>query len=740
MRTGSPSPRSAGSCRDGDAMSDDTPQGSPRPEGSSIWREEESAQKVGDLPSAHPEALWRQEEGANASPVVPRGDTSLWNERAATVAPSSAPVTNGKDESRGPKGRKGKDRSVAGRRVRRATWLTVAILLALFVADGVYAVMQLRSSLESSSENLSDGREAIGSGALDRAETSFADAQDEAETATGMLSRPSLKAVSYLPLINRDVDVLNRLTEGAELIAAAGAVGVDVARSLGVSDEGLAASIYSDGVVRLEQLEEVQPQLQRTARMLTRAESLISDAPRPLVAPLRDALVRARRQVTDAGEGARDGAALFAALPELLGGDGERRYLLAFQAIGEARATGGVIGLYGILRTDAGRMELGRIGPYTDVVPGALDEPVDAPTWFEESYGPQFALREWQQANSSPNFPVVSEVLLEMFERGTGEVLDGVIAMDPIALQQMMEGTGPLEVAGSEPISSAEIEEVLLRDSYLRFEDSDQQNLYLAQLVNSFWTKIRDGDFDPDGLAKGLGQAASTRHLSVYSRTSESQRALREIEAAGEYGPKRETNVQLVFHNNYTVSKVGYYLERSISTDIELTERGEALVTTEVTMRNLAPDGPPSLLLGPGVQGDEPGLNRMLFNVLVPRGSTFEEIEVDGAEVPLLEFRDGRFPVSWDVVEIPPGGDARVKVTYRVVNAISTDDGIPTFRFRMVPQALVNPDRFSITIEAPSGLALAEGHPDTPGITRFTKRGVLDTSKLFEFVIVDPSD
>lgn len=695
---------------------------------------------MGDLPSARPEALWRQEEGADASPVVPRGDTSLWSEGAATVASSSAPVTNGRDESQVPRGTKGRDRSVALRRVRRAIWLTFAILIALFVADGIYAVMQLRSSLESSSDNLSDGRRAIGSGALDQADAAFTDAQDEAETATGMLSRPSLKAVSYLPPINRDTQVLSRLTRGAELIAAAGAEGVDVARSLGVSDEGLAASIYSDGVVRLEQLEEVQPQLQRTAKILTRAESLISDAPRPLLAPLRDALVRARRQITDAGEGARDGAALFAALPELLGGDGERRYLLAFQAIGEARGTGGVIGLYGVLHAEDGRIELGRIGPFTDVVPETLLTPVEGPTWFEESYGPQFALRQWQQANSSPNFPVVAEVLLEMFETGTGQRLDGVIAMDPIALQQMMQGTGPLTVSRNETIAREDAADVLLKESYLRFDDPDQQNRYLARLVDSFWTAIKKGEFDPTRFAEGIGDSAATRHLSVYTRTRDSQRAMSQVEAAGEYVRSDENNVQLVFHNNYAVNKVDTFLERSISTDIELTERGEALVTTRIDMRNRAPDGPPSLLLGPGLEGDPPGMNRMLFNLLAPRGAVFEKVEVDGKEVALLEYRDGKFPVAWELLEMPAGSDSRVEVTYRVTNAISVRDGVPRFNFRIVPQALVKPDRFSLTIEAPAGLALAEGHPDTPGVARFTKQGLLDESESFEFVIVDPPD
>jgi hypothetical protein len=215
---------------------------------------------------------------------------------------------------------------------------------------------------------------------------------------------------------------------------------------------------------------------------------------------------------------------------------------------------------------------------------------------------------------------------------------------------------------------------------------------------------------------------------------------MREVDVAGEYAAQDETNVQMFFHNNYAVNKIDYYLRRTVSTEVRLTEGGEALVTTEVVMENLAPDDPPSLLIGPGVEGDEPGLNRMLFNILGPTSAIFEKIEVDGKDVPLLQYQDGRFPVAWDVLEIPPGDTAQVRVDYRVQDAISVVDGVPRFQFRIIPQTLPNHDRYSITIEAPQGLALAESYPDTPGIRRFTRKGLLDQSRLFDFVIVDRGD
>ena len=52
-------------------------------------------------------------------------------------------------------------------------------------------------------------------------------------------------------------------------------------------------------------------------------------------------------------------------LPAMLGEDGQRRYLLAFQNNAEPRATGGLVGNVSLLKADHGQLSIGRAtSPY----------------------------------------------------------------------------------------------------------------------------------------------------------------------------------------------------------------------------------------------------------------------------------------------------------------------------------------------------------------------------------------
>src|SRR5918994_6691307 len=93
------------------------------------------------------------------------------------------------------------------------------------------------------------------------------------------------------------------------------------------------------------------------------------------------------------------------------------------------------------------------------------------------------------------------------------------------------------------------------------------------------------GDVD---LVTGVGAAASTSHLKVYSRDDATQDKLEELGVDGDFtdaGP----NVQMVFTNNYGPTKLDYFLHRSIDTSIALQAQDEARIRTTVTLTNTAP-------------------------------------------------------------------------------------------------------------------------------------------------------
>lgn len=232
-----------------------------------------------------------------------------------------------------------------------------------------------------------------------------------------------------------------------------------------------------------------------------------------------------------------------------------------------------------------------------------------------------------------------------MYRQATGSRLDGVIAMDPIALGYLTPATGPLRARGwNVDIGPDNAAQVLLHDAYVRLDDEPEaQNRYLARLVRNLWTKISRGDVDPVALAQGLVQGLHSQHVKMHAVRGDDGRALAALEVNG--SPLgREANVQYVWHDNLAANKVDVFLRQSIDTVMEVTQRGETRVVTRVTFENDAPAGSPSVLLGPYAEGDEPGLNRLALNLLLPEDAEVTGYEIDGSARPPLLAREAGFP------------------------------------------------------------------------------------------------
>ncbi|MDP9235140.1 MAG: DUF4012 domain-containing protein [Actinomycetota bacterium] len=411
----------------------------------------------------------------------------------------------------------------------------------------------------------------------------------------------------------------------------------------------------------------------------------------------------ARSLVRSALDSATNTQGLVSRLPSLLGHASTRRYLLAFQALGEARATGGVIGLSGILEARDGHISLSHVGTLGRSIPATLDAPAAAPAWFQRNYGSQFATRQWQQVNLSPNFPVVSKVLLNMYHASTGRHLDGVIAMDPLALQDLLPATGSLRPKGkAAAITPDSVLRILLHDSYVRFPDPDAQTRFLSGIVRQFWRRVASGRIDAASFARGLARAVATQHVKWYATNQQDERSLAAVKATGSlnaYG----RNMQMIFNNNYTANKVDYYLRRKIQTTITLSSSGDAVVRTSVTLHNYAPPGPPSPLLGPSIKGDKPGLNRMILNFLLPQSAHVTGLRSDNRKVFPLEFRDSGRPLAWTLVSLPPGSKKTETLSYRLPGAARMSDGSGSFQFVLFPQATVTASWCVLTIIPPRG-------------------------------------
>ena len=597
--------------------------------------------------------------------------------------------------------------------------------------------MRLDSSLRAAADDLDEAADLVRDVELAEAQRSFVSALQSAEAARSATSHPAFALASLLPPLSEDLNAVDVLADVAGSSARAGISVVDGADALGANEDGLTGTVFRDGRIRFDALDEAQPYLAEAADSFEESTELLSALGNPRFDAVRDALAEAKERIGDAHRSASRAQVLFDALPELFARNGSRRYLLAFQSPSEARATGGLIGLYGVLSAENGRLRLEDISYIRDLLRPPL-EAVAAPQWFREHYGPLDSLRSVQQVNESAHFPVVSEVLLSIYESKKGHRPDGVIAMDPVALGYMLDGMEPLRAPGLDvDVTSANAAQVILHDSYLEFPTPEAQNLYLGDLIGQFWARVQEGDLEPGPFAQGFAKAVRTQHVKVYSVRPADQEALRALDAEGDYSDEGD-HVQVLFHNNYAANKVDYFLERQVDTSIRLQEDGGAHVTVSVDLTNNAPAGPASDLLGRfAFKGYPPGFNGMFVNLIMPREATVYRFLQNGEQSPYILDEDDGFPVAWDLVELDPGESSNVTVRYRVPSVFEETPQGARYQLKLLPQALVRPDRYTVEVFPPPDMEIVDDGSGTldGGVMRL--EGLLEEELLVEVQVVD---
>lgn len=584
----------------------------------------------------------------------------------------------------------------------RRPWRTAGIVLlaavvVLVIADGIYSIVNLRSRLTAMADGLDDGRQAVLDGDLPLASARFSDAIEEARSASTFAAHPSVVVASYVPLISNDASVLRGLPDVGRLTARGGQAAVRAVRALGATSEGdLAQALYRNGQVQFGTIERTRVFVDQTVDYFGRAEAALEDLPSPRVTRLVQALGTARSRLAEAREQLSRATALMDVLPSMMGAEGPRRYLVAFLSNATARPSGGSIGLYGIVETRAGASRLLTVAPF------ALNEGVTPALLRRAGVDPVLAQGASIEPalNSSPHFPEVARRLLAVFERSTGRKLDGVMAVDPIALGEFTTATGPLHGEGiDEDITEDNAARVILRESHIRFsEDPLARNAFLQSLIADFWSKLAAGDLNARALAEAFGTVARTKHLKIYSTDPVERAALHLFDLDGTFtaaGP----NVQYVFHQNTAGNEVDLYLHRSIDTRVRIARDGFALVDTEINLRNNAPRQLPE---GLGSEDSSHGANRMHLSAILPQRSSLPSIRIGGREVTPRTFEEQGFPVIATDLVVPPKSDVQVDLSYRIEGAVELLRG-GAFDFTLFPQAMYNPDEYSLVIEPPLG-------------------------------------
>lgn len=612
--------------------------------------------------------------------------------------------------------------------------LVALLLILLLAADGLYVVVRMGDELRGAGQHLERGQEGLTDGDLLLSEKEFTLARRAARSARGLTGHPALVLATLFPYVQEDARTLRALPEVVELTSEAGLTTVRAGKRLGgTTGKELARAFYQNGRVRLETIEAAEPFVTEANRLLERALKLLSPLD-PRLDALAAGVDDSRNRLSAAADLTETGSALLQTLPPLLGSERPARYLLVFQSNSEARGTGGLIALYGILEAINGRVNLTHVGPFeelTDALSPAEIQELRASPALERF---DATLNNRLEANLSAEFPLVAPALLDIYEGATGRRLDGVLATDPPALQDLTNATGRLNAPGiPRGLGPDNTSSELLHDSYLRYaRDPTGQNALLIGVIRDLYEAL-GSDLDGPTLVKSFTKAVASQHLKLYSVSHRLQGGLKELGAAGSAGRLGE-NVQLVYHNNLATNKVDYFLRRTLTTKLTLDEDGNVFVRTSVSLHNDAPSVRNAMTLS-YAQNAAPGLNRMQLNMVMPQNADPGRWSINGEGISPELAREGGFPVAFTELEIAAGDTARVTMNYELPAATDLFTG-GDFTFVLLPQATATPDRFELIFRPPPGFAVTStGGGKRVGSGSLSDSGMLDRPVVHEVQI-----
>jgi len=419
-----------------------------------------------------------------------------------------------------------------------------------------------------------------------------------------------------------------------------------------------------------------------------RAAGLSADG---LVRPLADAV----RSVKDAMRGAAPFLDRSEALLELesylLSAD--RRILVVSHNGAELRPTGGFIGSFGVVETGPTGVRLDR---YHDVYD--IPDPRDRiPQPLGQFFTNHFSFRN---ANWWIDFPTSAGEMLKLYRRSTQPPVVGVIAVDTVAIEDVLAVIGPVHVAGyRETFTSANVLDRLTYLVEVKGQALDSKKDVLIALATEMEARLLEAS--PSVAAKtamALGKAADSKHVQMYFADPRAQAAADALGWSGRIAPPEGTTDVLAVSNAMTTgSKVNMAMQKTIGYEVTLQPDLSAETTLVLGYANTKPYPVP---VGPTAFEAWLRVYRApgaVFPTATPSGGKTRTVEEFGYPAEIRQFAARR-------------GESRTEtLTARVPDALSADaawtmlPGGVRYRLYLVRQADLEDVPTTIAVAAPPG-------------------------------------
>lgn len=579
------------------------------------------------------------------------------------------------------------------RRVIRVLGLAALLGLTGFLCWLGFEGYTAKSDLERARASAQHSKEALSGGDLDGAVRFASDAEVDAKHANSATRSMPWSLATHVPWLGSPFKTAQQISQVVLGLTA------DVMKPAAELGAALSPShLIKGSQVDVQTLREKEPAISKIAaeaRNLQADAAAISDP--AYLSMLRNARSELQTQLAKVSN-LLDRADLTAKVaPLLMGVDGPRTYFMGFQTNAEARGTGGILGGFGILHFDHGVPSVNALGPNTELT-GPF-KPLDLGPEFDQEYGYANPSTDFRNSNLSSHFPYAAQIWRSMWAQQSGTDVDGVIAMDPVALSYVLDATGPLALPDGELITAANVVELTESTAYQRFPtDQRARKNFLQDIATTVVRRMTGAVDSPRRLLDALGKAVSERRISMWSASADEEKLLEQTPLAHTI-PDSATPYAAVVINNLAGNKVDYYLRQEVTYEADGCAGETRSSTVTVKLRSVVPDTPlPEYVAGSlGLSRNVPivlpsGTMLTSVRLIATKGAKLTGAFSNGQQIGVFTGSDRDHPTFEIQVAIPPRQSG--ELTFRLSEP--TVEGVA----QVPPQPLI--DAATPTIKVPA--------------------------------------
>ncbi|KQY58387.1 hypothetical protein ASD11_01600 [Aeromicrobium sp. Root495] len=544
---------------------------------------------------------------------------------------------------------------------RQAVTTTLVTLLLLLLVFFVWQAARAAVALDRAREQSTTLLLQLAQGSTDDARSTAAQLRDSTADAHRHTSGPLWALGSHVPVVGDDIGAMRTVAAQLDLIAEEAVPPVvDVSQKIGIQ-----TFTPRDGRIDLEALRTLRPALDRADEVLAEADRQLGSIDTgSLVGRLREPITRLRSDVATgafAASAAHDAADL---LPEMLGGEGTKRYLLVVQNNAEVRSTGGLPGSLSVITAKQGKLSMGKQGGTATI--GIADKPVVKLTADEQSVFSTAMATDFRDANFTPDFPRAAQIVRAFADKAFDTTFDGVISVDPVTLGYLLDGVGPVLLDDGTQLTASSAVDELLHGVYLRYaDDLAQQDRVFADAARSIFDAMVGGDADAQRVVEALVRSARENRVLVWSKDDSIEGAVRRTGLSGVLPGGRKNPAVGVYLNDSTGAKMQYYLESgSALRSIRCLDGDRQVLDLRTSLASSAPANASRLPVSVTGRGTffPRGVQGVNVRIFAPRGGSIDEISIDGKRQTVSGGTlDGR-QVAVVPVRLKPGEDVAVSV------------------------------------------------------------------------------